>query len=132
MAASQAAPNAGLREQYLAARGEIEQQRLDAEDAEKRKEAAAKAAEIDRLKNQARKELADLEARVNTHPLSPQEVANTVDYDDAFASEKLTGSLVRVECTGKQLRLSVKNDDGQTLIFFVPNPKQFEIKGGDS
>src|SRR6202167_5586358 len=128
MAASQAAPNAGLREQYLAARGEIEQQRLDAEDAEKRKEAAAKAAEIDRLKNQARKELADLEARVNTHPLSPQEVANTVDYDDAFASEKLTGSLVRVECTGKQLRLSVKNDEGQTLTLLVPNTQQFEIK----
>jgi tetratricopeptide (TPR) repeat protein len=132
MAAAQAAPDAQSREQYLAARGRIEQQRLDAEDAERRKEAAAKAAEIDRLKNQARRELADLEARVNTHPLSPQEAANTVDYDDAFASEKLTGSLVRVECTGKQLRLSVKNDDGQTLIFFVPNTQQFEIKNGDS
>jgi hypothetical protein len=132
MAASQAAPNAGLREQYLAARGEIERQRLDAEDSEKRREAAAKAADIDRLKNQARKELADLEARFNTHPLSAQEAANTVDYDDAFASEKLTGSLVRVECTGKQLRLSVKNDEGQTLTLLVPNTQQFEIKNGDS
>ena len=113
VAAAQAAPDVQLREQYLAARSQIEQQRLDAEDAERRKEAAAKAAEINRLKDQARKELADLEARVNTRPLSAQEAANTVDFDDAFASEKLTGSLVRVECTGKQLRLSVKNDDGQ-------------------
>ena len=132
VAAAQAAPNVQLREQYLTARGQIEQQRLDAEDAERRKEAAAKAAEMDRLKNQARKELADLEARVNTRPLSAREAANTVDFDDAFASEKLTGSLVRVECTGKQLRLSVKNDEGQTVSLLVPNTKQFEIKGGDS
>jgi hypothetical protein len=132
VAAAQAAPDVQLREQYLAARSQIEQQRLDSEDAERRKEAAAKAAEINRLKDQARKELADLEAHVNTRPLSAQEAANTVDFDDAFASEKLTGSLVRVECTGKQLRLSVKNDDGQTLSLVVPNPQQFEIKGGDS
>ena len=132
MAAAQAAPDADLRDGYLAARGRIEQQRLDAEDLERRLEAEAKAREIDRLKNQARKELADLEARVNTNPLSPQDRANAVDYDDAFASEKLTGSLVRVECTGKQLRLSVKNDDGQTLVLFVPNTQQFEIKGAES
>jgi hypothetical protein len=130
VAAAQAAPDVQLREQYLTARGQIEQQRLEAEDAERRKEAAAKAAEINRLKDQARKELTELEARVNTRPLSAQEAANTVDFDDAFASEKLTGSLVRVECTGKQLRLSVKNDDGQTVNLVVPNPQQFEIKGG--
>jgi hypothetical protein len=132
VAAAQAAPDAQLRERYLTERGEIEQQRLDAEDEERRKEAEAKAREINRLKDEARKELADLEARVNTHPLSAQEAANTVDYDDAFASEKLTGSLVRVDCAGKQLRLSVKNDEGQTVALVVPDPKQFEIKGGDS
>jgi hypothetical protein len=132
VAAAQAAPDVQLHEQYLAARGQIEQQRLDAEDAERRRDAAAKLAEINRLKNEARRELADLEARANTRPLSAQEAANTVDFDDAFASEKLTGSLVRVECTGKQLRLSVKNDEGQTLSLVVPNPQQFEIKGGDS
>jgi len=132
VAAAQAAPDVQLREQYLTARGQIEQQRLDAEDAERRKDAEAKAREIDRLKNEARKELADLEARVNTRPLSAQEAANTVDFDDAFASEKLTGSLVRVECAGKQLRLSVKNDQGQTVSLVVPNAQQFEIKGGES
>jgi tetratricopeptide (TPR) repeat protein len=132
MSAAQAAPDAQLREQYLTARGQIEQQRLDAEDAERRKDAEAKAREIDRLKNEARKELAALEARVNTRPLSAQDAANTVDYDDAFASANLTGSLVRVECTGKQLRLSVKNDEGRTLFLFVPNTQQFEIKGAES
>jgi tetratricopeptide (TPR) repeat protein len=132
VAAAQAAPDAELRERYLTSRSQIEQQRLDAEDEERRKEAEAKAREMNRLKDQARKELADAEARVNTHPLSAQEAANTVDFDEAFASEKLTGSLVRVDCAGKQLRLSVKNDDGQTVTLVVPDPKQFEIKGADS
>ena len=132
VAAAQAAPSVQLREQYLTARGQIEQQRLDAEDEERHRDVLAKELEMDRLKNDARKELADLEARVNTRPLSAQEAANTVDFDDAFASEKLTGSLVRVDCAGKQLRLSVKNDEGQTVTLVVPDPKQFEIKGGDS
>jgi Tfp pilus assembly protein PilF len=132
VAAAQAAPNVQLREQYLTARGQIEEQRLDAEDAERRKEADAKARDIDRLKNEARKELADLEARLNTHPLSAQEAAKAVEWFDDAGSERITGSLVRVDCAGKQLRLSVKNDEGQTLSLLVPDPQQFEIKGGES
>ena len=48
VAAAQAAPDVQHREQYLSARGMIETQRLDAEDVERRRDAAAKAAEIDR------------------------------------------------------------------------------------
>jgi hypothetical protein len=132
MAAAQAAPDVQIRERYLQARGQIEQQRLDAEDAERRRDAEAKSRDIDRLKNQARQELAELEARVNRHPLTAQEAANTVDFDEAYASEKITGSLVRVECTGKQLRLSVKNDTGQTVNLLVPDTQQFEIGNGET
>jgi hypothetical protein len=132
MAASQAAPNVQLREQYLSARGQIEQQRLDDEDTERRKEAAAKAADIDRLKNEARKELAELEARANTSPLSAAEKAKTVEWFGDSGGQKITGSLVRVDCTGKQLRLAVKDNDGQTVNLVVPDPKQFEIRNGDS
>jgi len=132
MAAAQAAPNADLREQYLSARSHIEEQRLAAEDAERRREAAAKAAEMDRLKNEARKELAQLEARANGNPLSAEEKTKVVEWFDDSGTQKLTGSLVRVQCAGKQLRLSVKNDAGETLTFLVPDAKQFEIRNGDS
>lgn len=132
MAAAQAAPNADLREQYLSARSHIDEQRLNAEDAERRKEAAAKAAEIDRLKNEARKELAQLEARANADPLSAEEKTKAVEWFDDSGTQKLTGSLVRVQCSGKQLRLSVKKDNGETVTFLVPDPKQFEIRNGDS
>ncbi len=132
MAAAQAAPTSELREQYLNARSHIDEQRLAAEDAERRKEAEAKAAELDRLKNEARQHLAQLEARANANPLSTEDKAKTVEWFDDAGTQKLTGSLVRVECFGKQLRLSVKNDTGQTLTFLVPDAKQFEIRDGDA
>lgn len=132
MTAAQSAPNTELRDQYLSARSRIDEQRLDAEDAERRKEAAAKTAELDRLKNEARKELAQVEARVNTNPLSAEEKAKTVEWYDDAASQKLAGDLVRVECSGKQLRLSVKKDSGETVTFLVPDAKQFQIRNGDA
>jgi hypothetical protein len=132
VAAAQAAPDIQHREQYLSARSRIETQRLEAEDLERRKDALAKAAEIDKLKSEARQEIAALEARANTRPLSAQEAAKAVDWFDDSGSDKLTGTLIRVDCTGKQLRLSVKNDEGRTFSLLVPDTQQFEIKSGES
>jgi hypothetical protein len=132
VAAAQAAPDVQHREQYLSARGIIETQRLDAEETERRRDAAAKAAEIDRLKNEARKEIADLEARVNTHPLSAADAAKTVDWFDDSNADKITGTLTRVDCAGKQLKLAVKSDDGKVSTFLVPDTQQFEIKNGET
>lgn len=131
VAAAQAAPNTQLRDQYLSARGQIEQQRLDAEDAERRAAEHAKIADIERLKREAREELADIEARANKTPLSPEEKAKAVDWYDDAGTQKVTGDLVRVDCAGKQMRLSVKNDHGEILIFQVLDTKQFEIRNGD-
>src|SRR6185437_597409 len=63
MAASVAATDPAKREEYLQARLKIEQQRLDDEAAERAKNAAEKAAEINKLKAQARQEIATAEAR---------------------------------------------------------------------
>jgi tetratricopeptide (TPR) repeat protein len=132
VAAAQAAPDVQLRERYLSARGLIEQQRLDAEDQERRKDAEEKARETDRLKADARKELAAIEARANTRPFSAQELSKTVEWFGDAGSAKITGVLIRVDCIGKQLRLSVKDDAGKSQGFVVPDPLQFEIKGGET
>jgi tetratricopeptide (TPR) repeat protein len=132
VAAAQAAPNVQLREQYLTARGQIEQQRLDAEDIERRRDAAAKATEINRLKNEARQELAQLEARANTRPLSAEDRAKTVEWFDDSNAPKVAGNLMRVDCAGKQLRLSLRRDDGQTVTLVVPDTQQLEIKSGET
>jgi hypothetical protein len=132
VAAAQAAPDGARRERYLTARGQIEQQRLDAEDEERRKNAEAKAREIDRLKTEARKELTDLEARVNTRPLSKEEAAKTVEWFDDSGAEKMAGMLMRVECMGKQLHLNVKDDQGKVQSFIVRDAGQLEIKNGET
>jgi hypothetical protein len=69
---------------------------------------------------------------VNTHPLSAEDAKKTVDWFDDTGSEKVTGSLVRVDCAGKQLRLGIKNDEGKTLTLLVPDPQQFELKGAET
>jgi hypothetical protein len=131
VAAAQAAPDPELREQYLTARGKIEQQRLAAEDEERRKAEEAKAREINDLKAKARQEIAELEARANVEaPSARAASAKTVEWFDDSASPKITGTLVRVDCVGKQFRLSVKDDAGKTLVLAVPDPQQFEIKDG--
>jgi hypothetical protein len=129
IAAAQAAPDVQLREKYLAARGGIEEQRLASEDEERRKEAADKAKEIDRLKAEARKEIADLEARANTRPLSKDELAKVVPFFDDTAPASMIGTLTRVDCKGKQLQLSVKGDDGITKVLVVPDSSQFLTMG---
>jgi hypothetical protein len=118
VAAAQAAPNVQLREQYLQARGMIETQRLDEEDVERRKEAAEREADINRLKAEARQELADAEARANKKPLSKAERDKAVDWFDAPDEVKISGTLVRVTC-GKQARLEVRESDGKVEKFAV-------------
>ena len=130
LAAAQAAPDAAGRESALTARSQIEQLRLDDEYETRRREAAAKAAEIDRLKAQARKEIADLEARANTKPLAKD--AKIVDWDEANQpGVTLSGVLTRVECSGKQLALSVREPNGKVQRMQVSDISQIEITGGD-
>jgi len=131
MAASIAAPDAATRDRYLSLRSEIDTQRLEAEDAERREDAAVKARELEKLKNEAKQHLAELEARAGGKPLSADPPHPTVDWFDADSDAKLAGTLVRVTCTGKQLRLEVKDDAGKTQSLQVSDPSQLVIQGGD-
>src|SRR5438270_7573191 len=130
VAAAQAAPNPQLREQYLTARGMIETQRLDQEEAERRKEAAERDAEINRLKTEARQQLADAEARANRNPLSKSERDKAVEWFDAPDEAKVSGTLVRVIC-GKQARLEIRESDGKTERFAVGDLGGLQTTGGE-
>ena len=65
-------------------------------------------------------------------PLSAADAAKTVDWFDDSNADKITGTLTRVDCTGKQLKLLVKSDDGKVATFLVPDTQQFEIKNGET
>ena len=131
LAAAQAAPDVEHREQYLASRGQIEQLRLDDEAAIRRREAAARQAEIDKLKNDARKELAELEARANARPLTKDDQAKTVDWTEIHGGATVTGTLVKVQCVARQFQLDVKDDSGKVQRLLVADPSMLEITGGD-
>jgi hypothetical protein len=132
VAAAQAAPDEQHRERYLTLRGQIDELRMEDEASERRRELAAAAADMERLKVQAKKEIADLEARANARPLSKEEAAKTVDWDQIYGSENVSGTLLRVECVGKQLHLEVKDGAGKTQRFLVSDPRSVEITGEDA
>ena len=131
MAASLAAPDAARREQYLTARGNLSQIRLDISDAERHKEAEAKQQELDKLKAKARAELASLEARANSKPLSDDEKRNTVDWFDSGADKTVSGNLVKIDCPKGQLLLTVKENSGAIQVILVKDPSQLVVQGGD-
>jgi tetratricopeptide (TPR) repeat protein len=131
MSASQATTDPAKRDEFLKARGAIEQQRLDDEAAEKKREADAKAAEIERLKTQARKEVTDLEARANAQGPKKTDNAPVVDWWDDANLPTLNGTLTRVDCLGKQLKLQVKEASGTVRVMLIADANGIDVKGGE-
>ena len=130
LAAAQAAPDTPLREKALAARGQIEQMRLDDEYEVRRREAAAKTAEIGQLKAQALQEVRDLEARANSKPLDKS--VKVVDWDEVNKPPvTMAATLTRVDCAGKAVTLTVKEATGKLQKILIRNVSTIEIKGGD-
>jgi hypothetical protein len=125
----QAATDPALREKMRQARAAIEQQRLDYEEAEKRRQAEEDAREIEKLKAQARAELHALEAKYNDPAVKPAQ--NAVPWWDApQPSGKLAGTLKQVDCLGKQARLVVQGEDKKLVKLLVADPARIVITGG--
>lgn len=131
MSASEAATDPAKKAEYLRARAAIEQQRLDDEAAEKRRDEAEKAAEIERLKAQARKEIADVEARANAQNTKKGDNAPVVDWWDEASAPTLEGTLTRVDCEGKQLRLSVKDAGAVVRVLVITDSNGVTVTGGE-
>jgi tetratricopeptide (TPR) repeat protein len=113
--AEQAAPTSEERDKMMAARLAIEGQRLDFEDAERRRVEAEKQAEIDRLKQKAIAEIRAAEAKVNQES-DPNLVANAVPWDQVNPpTVHVEGQMVRIDCTGRHMRITLRTSAGQTL-----------------
>jgi hypothetical protein len=82
------------------------------------------------LKAQAREELAEVEARANTNPLSKQERDKAVEWFDGPADAKVSGTLVRVIC-GRQSRLELRESDGRIERFAVGDLSHLQGPGGE-
>lgn len=118
----QAATDPAVRERMRQARAAIEQQRLDYLAAERQKEAD----DLEKLKQQAQ---ADVHALENKYKENTG--AKPVPWwDGPKPTGKVTGSLERVDCLGKQARLVIHGSDHKLMRLLVPDAKQVVILGG--
>jgi hypothetical protein len=130
-AAEQAAVDDADRARIRRARASIEQQRLDFEEAEKRRAAEEKERELRVLKEQALAELRALEARANqgAEPGKPGEQV-VPWWEGPQAEGRASGTLRQIDCIGKQARLVMETENGKTLRLLVRNPSRVAIIGG--
>ncbi len=127
--AEQAATDPAERKKMHEARMSIEQQRLDYEEAERRRKAEEDAREIEKLKQEARAELHAAEAKANAG--APKSDGKAVPWwNGPTPSGKLRGNLKQVDCLGKQARLVVESEDHKIVKLLVPDPGQIAITGG--
>jgi hypothetical protein len=124
----QAATDPAERERMRQARMAIEQQRLDYEEAERKRRAEEEAREIEKLKTQARAELHAIEDKYNGGTPKPSDKA-VPWWDGPKPPGKLAGTLKQVDCLGSQARLVVEGDGHQTVKLLVTDPRQIAIMG---
>jgi hypothetical protein len=127
--AEQAATDPAIREQMHQARMSIEQQRLDYEEAEKRRKAEEEARELARLKAEAQAELHKAEARMNQGSTAPTEKPMAWS-DFPRPTGKLTGVLKQVDCLPRQqARLTVEGADHKLTKLLVADPAKVAFLG---
>ena len=127
--AEQAATTPEDRERFSAARVAIDQQRLDWEEAERKREAEQSARETLKLKAQALAELREAEAKANAgRGPAPEKVEKW--WEGPKPDGHTTGNLTRVDCVGRQLRLVIETGDHKLTRLLVRDPANLPILGG--
>jgi len=131
--AGQAATTPGDRARFARLLSEVEEHRLDWEDAERKRKAEEEARETERLKQQARAELHALEAKANQGQPALAPGQKVVPWwDGPQPSASASGILKRVDCLGKRLRLTVEGEDGKMVKLLIADPGQVAVLGADN
>jgi hypothetical protein len=125
----QAATDPAERERMHQARMSIEQQRLDYEEAEKRRDAEEKAREIETLKTQARAELRKAEAKFSDTAQPPGDKA-VPWWDGPKPEGRVSGILKQVDCLPKQqARISIEDAEHKLVKLLVADPSKVVYAG---
>jgi hypothetical protein len=125
----QAATDPAEREKFHSARMLVEQQRLDHEEAEKRRDAEEKAREIAKLKKLALADLHKAEAKYSDG--APIGGDKPVPWWDGPKPEgKVTGTLKQVDCLPKQqARISIEDAAHKLVKLLVADPSKVVYTG---
>jgi len=124
----QAATDPAERDRMRQARMLIEQQRLDYEEAEKRRDAEEKAREIEKLKTEARAELRKAEAKFS----EPGKAGDTAVpwWEGPKPDAKITGTLKQVDCLPKQqARITIEDSAHKLVKLLVADPSKVVFAG---
>jgi|ERR1043165_2949186 tetratricopeptide (TPR) repeat protein len=125
----QAATDPAVRNQMHQARLAIEQQRLDYEEAERRREAEEQARDIAKLKAQAQAELHKAEAKMNEGSKAPADKP-VPWWDGPQPSGKVAGTLKQVDCLPRQqARLIIESTDHKTVRLLIADPAKVAFAG---
>ena len=113
-----------------AGRLSVERQRLDFEEAEKRRIAEENARELRKLKEAEIANLRAIEARVNQGGGKAGEKVEPW-WNGPQAGGKSVGMLQQVDCLGTQARLIIRGDDGKIVRLVVRDASQIAIVGAN-
>ena len=107
----------------------IEQQRLDYEAAERRRQQDEQEREVAQLKAQALAHVHELEAQANAGAQATGG-AEVVPWSSLQPTGKVTGVLKQVDCLGGQARLVIQDDSGKTIRLLVNKPDAVTLPDG--
>ena len=111
------------------ARLSIEQQRLDYEEAERRRIALENEREIRKLKEQAIAEVRSLEQRYSKDK-TPSDEKVVPWWEGPKPDGRAAGTLKQIDCLGRQARLVITTEDGKQVRLLITDPGQIAIAGG--
>ena len=130
--AERAAANDEERTRIHQVRLQVEQERADYEEAERKRIAAEREADVQRVKAQSdaaiRAAEADANKKLNPDGAAPPKPMGW--YEDLHGNANVEGLFQRLDCMGRQARLVVQTADGKTMQLLVRDPSQIVIVGG--
>jgi hypothetical protein len=126
--AAGAAPDTATRDRYVQARISIEQQRLDADDAEKRREADEEAASVAKLKAE---EMAKIHALENKYKTATDPNNKPLPYHiGPDPPAHVAGALTQVDCLpAGQARLNITTAEKKVVKLLIAKPDAVSIEG---
>jgi hypothetical protein len=125
-----AGANPEERAQLEETRRKVDQERMDFELAEKKRQREERERDIERVKAQSEAAIHAAEEAANKK-LNPDgaPLPKAVDWDDLDKSVSVDGVLQRVQCIASRAHLFVADSDGKVLELLVANPTKVAIIG---
>jgi tetratricopeptide (TPR) repeat protein len=128
--AERAAPSEAERQELRRIAQQRGDLRAEQEAAERRRKAEEERAEVERLRLEAVERIRAAESKANQQTGAVKEPSKVEKWWDGPPLTKVSGTLVRVDCLGRQARLVLQTADAKPLQLLIVDPAQIVVMGG--